>query len=224
MILKRIYEKTRNNEIKLSSEITDFDLLPFYLYKLSSLFRGWLKTGKSKCFIGKHCSIRVLKKIRFGIFFNLSDNVFLDGLSSNGLTFGNYVSIGKNTRIEGSGSYSYLGKGFKCGNNCGLGTDCFYGCAGGIEIGNDVIVGNYVSFHSENHNYHNANVPIRLQGTNHKGIVIGDDCWIGAKSTILDGAIIGKGCIVAAGAVVTGAFPDYSIIAGVPAKIIKKRK
>ena len=53
--------------------------------------------------------------------------------------------------------------------------------------------------------------------------MIGSNCWIGAKATILDGVHIGDGCIVAAGAVVTKSFPDNVIIGGVPAKIIKYR-
>ena len=52
---------------------------------------------------------------------------------------------------------------------------------------------------------------------------IGSDCWIGAKVTILDGTILEDGCIVAAGAVVKGHFPKYSVIGGVPARIIKTR-
>ncbi len=140
-----------------------------------------------------------------------------------GIYFGNRVSIGYRTRIECTGSFSNIGKGFRCGNNCGLGTDSFYGAAGGIEIGNNVIVGNYVSMHSENHNYSDSSIPIKDQGVNHKGIYIGDNCWIGAKVTILDGSVIGSGTVVAAGAVVTGVFPDNVILGGIPARIIKKR-
>ena len=54
-------------------------------------------------------------------------------------------------------------------------------------------------------------------------VIIEDDVWCGANVTILKGVRIGKGCIVAAGAVVTKSFPPYSIIGGVPAKLIKKR-
>ena len=97
-------------------------------------------------------------------------------------------------------------------------------CAGGVEIGDNTIFGNYVSLHSENHNFANVETPIRCQGVNRKGIVIGEDCWIGAKVTILDGTKIGNGCIVAAGAVVRGEIPEYSIIGGIPAKVIKMRK
>ena len=77
--------------------------------------------------------------------------------------------------------------------------------------------------HSENHNYSDLELPIRLQGVNHKGIKIGNNVWIGAKSTILDGSVIGNGTVVAAGAVVRGQFPDNVVLAGVPAKIIKYR-
>ena len=77
--------------------------------------------------------------------------------------------------------------------------------------------------HSENHNFEDINKPIRLQGVNHKGIKIGNNCWIGAKATILDGAEIGDGCVIAAGAVVRGKFPNNVVIAGVPAKIVKRR-
>lgn len=127
-----------------------------------------------------------------------------------------------NTTMIVTGSLTYLGKGIKIGNNVGFGTCGHFGGAGGVEIGDDTIFGNYVSVHPENHNFSDPSKPIRLQGVNHKGIKIGRGCWIGAKATILDGAVIGDGCVVAAGAVVTGQFPDHVIIGGVPAKIIKR--
>lgn len=90
-------------------------------------------------------------------------------------------------------------------------------------IGNDVIMGQWVSFHPENHNFESLDLPIRLQGVNRQGIVVEDDCWIGAKVTFLDGAHVGKGCVIAAGAVVRGVIPPYSVAAGIPAKVIKSR-
>ena len=67
------------------------------------------------------------------------------------------------------------------------------------------------------------NQPIRLQGVSRQGIHIGPNCWVGAKVTVLDGVTIGEGSVVAAGAVVTKDIPPYSIAAGVPAKVIKRR-
>ena len=154
---------------------------------------------------------------------SIDRHCYIDALSEEGICFGNNVSIGKNTTIECSGSLKSVGKGLVVGNNVGLGTHGFFGCAGGVEIGDNTIFGNYVSLHSENHNFNQIEMPRRLQGVHRKGIKIGKDCWIGAKSTILDGTSLGDGCIVAAGAVVRGEIPPYSIVGGIPAKVIKKR-
>jgi len=106
----------------------------------------------------------------------------------------------------------------------GLGSDNFFGAAGGIEIGDDCILGNFISFHSENHNYNDPSVPIRLQGVTRIGIRAGKNCWIGSKATILDGVVIGDGCIIAAGSVVkAGVYEADGIYGGVPAVFIKKR-
>lgn len=177
----------------------------------------------SRSFIHYSSKIKCSDKIKTGVNLSIDRNCYIDALSINGIRFGNNVSIGKNTCIECSGTLKDLGLGLSVGNNVGLGTHGFFGCAGGIEIGDNTIFGNYVSLHSENHNYSDIHTPIRLQGINRKGIKIGKDCWIGAKATILDGTILGDGCIVAAGAVVRGNIPPYSIIGGIPAKIIKMR-
>ena len=141
-----------------------------------------------------------------------------------GILLGTNVSIGKKTTIECTGSLKSIGVGLVVGNNVGLGTHGFFGCAGGIEIGDDTIFGNFVSMHSENHNFLIIDIPIRLQGVNRKGIFIGENCWIGAKATILDGVKIEGGCIIAAGSVVTeGNYKRNCIYAGVPAKLIKER-
>ena len=195
-----------------------------YLFgKAFNMLRGFAKLRKLKVCVGSHCTFKSKKLIHTKPWLNVQRDVYIDALSRNGVQFGSHVSVGCFTRIECTGSLSHLGEGFICGNNCGLGTNSFYGAAGGIRLGNNVIVGNFVSFHSENHNFSDSEVPIRLQGTSHKGIVIGDDCWIGAKATILDGVHIGNGCVVAAGAVVTKSFPDNVVIGGVPARIIKTR-
>lgn len=195
-----------------------------YLFcKAFNMLRGFAKFGRFKVFVGRRCTFKHKRLIRTAPYLNIQHDVHIDALSRNGVRFGSYVSVGCFTRIECTGSLSHLGKGFICGDHCGLGTTAFYGAAGGITLGSNVIVGNFVSFHSENHNFSDADVPIRLQGTSHKGIVIGDNCWIGAKATILDGVHIGSGCVVAAGAVVTKDFPDNVVIGGVPARIIKNR-
>ncbi|WGX75703.1 acyltransferase [Paraclostridium bifermentans] len=83
-------------------------------------------------------------------------------------------------------------------------------------------MGQNIRFHSENHNYSDINMPIRAQGVTNKGIKIGNDCWIGAGAVFLDGAELGDGCVVASNSVVNKRIDNNSIIAGMPAKIIKK--
>lgn len=207
----------------LDSSIPTYCVYGYLVTKIFNALRGFVKLGRLKVFVDKHCSFKCKRLIHMKPWLNIQRHVYIDALSRKGVQFGSHVSIGCFTRIECTGSLSYLGEGFTCGDHCGLGTNAFYGAAGGIILGNNVIVGNFVSFHSENHNFSDKDVPIRLQGVNHKGIVIGDNCWIGAKATILDGVHIGSGCVIAAGAVVTKSFPDNVVIGGVPAKIIKIR-
>lgn len=182
-------------------------------------FRRWVNAT-----VALSSTILSPKQITMGKNLRIGKACFVDALSTDGIKLGNRVTLGKYTCIECTGSLADLGKGLKVGNNVGLGTHGFYGCAGGIEIGNDVLVGNYCSFHSENHNFEDISRPIRMQGVNRKGIKIGNNCWIGAKATILDGVEIGDGCVVAACALVTrGVYPANSVIGGIPAKVIKRR-
>jgi acetyltransferase-like isoleucine patch superfamily enzyme len=175
-------------------------------------------------FVGSGAVILCKSKVSMGRGVSIGEKAFIDALSTDGVRFGDNVSVGRNTRIECTGNLRHLGKGLIVGDDVGLGTDNFFGCAGGIEIGSDTIIGNFVSFHAENHNSSQLDVPIRLQGVNHRGIRIGKNCWIGAKCTILDGTVIEDGCIIAAGTVVRdNVYKKNGIYGGVPAKLIKYR-
>ncbi|QDP95172.1 acyltransferase [Microlunatus elymi] len=175
-------------------------------------------------FVGQGARVWTRGQVRFGPGTTFGHGSLVDAMSTDGVTFGRNVSVGRNTRIECTGNLQQLGRGITVGDNVGLGTDCLYGCAGGIEIGDDCLVGNYVTFHSENHVADRRDIPIRLQGVRHAGIRVGKDCWIGAKATVLDGANIGDGCVIAAGAVVTaGDYAPYGIYGGVPARLLRYR-
>ena len=66
---------------------------------------------------------------------------------------------------------------------------------------------------------------MRLQGDSvSKTVIIGDDVWIGARVIILKGVYVGKGAVIAAGAILTKDVPEYAIVGGVPAKVIKYRE
>jgi acetyltransferase-like isoleucine patch superfamily enzyme len=174
--------------------------------------------------IGRRCTLIGKSKLMFAGPLYLGDQCLINAVSRRGVSVGPNVSLQRQVAIECTGSLQKLGEGVVIGANVGIGSNSFLGAAGGIRIGDDTIIGNFVSFHSENHNFDRLDEPIHRQGTNWKGIEIGRDCWIGAKVTILDGARVGDQSVIAAGAVVrAGEYPPRSILAGVPARIVATR-
>jgi len=93
---------------------------------------------------------------------------------------------------------------------------------GPVCIGNHVNLAQGITVTALNHNFEDKTKRIDEQGISTNPVVIGDDVWIGANAVILPGVTIGKHCVVAAGAVVTKDVPDYSLVAGVPAKVIRQ--
>jgi acetyltransferase-like isoleucine patch superfamily enzyme len=104
------------------------------------------------------------------------------------------------------------------GSDVGISDGCQLNAAGGIEIGNGVLIGPYVLIWSQNHGFEQKDLPIREQGYRCSKVTIEDDVWIGAGAIILPGVRLSRGTVVAAGAVVTRSTDCYSIVAGVPAK------
>ena len=93
---------------------------------------------------------------------------------------------------------------------------------GPVTIGSHVNLAQGITVTALNHNFEDTNKRIDEQGVNTTPVTIGDDVWIGANAVILPGVHIGNHCVVAAGAVVTKDVPAHSLVAGVPAKIIKQ--
>lgn len=225
-LINKIVSKLKREEFKIDKSIPLSYLVHFFIIKFYSLLYGIYSMRKLKMvFVHPSSTVHCSSKIKFGKNFSVGRNCYVNALSIEGLVCGDNVSMGFHTHIDLTGSLKNIAKGIKIGNNVGLGSHGHYGSGvGGLEIGDNTIIGNYVSFHPESHNHSDLLIPIRLQGVCGKGIKIGSNCWIGAKATFLDGAEIGDGCIVAAGAIVKYKFPDNVVIGGVPAKIIKYRK
>lgn len=159
-----------------------------------------------------------------GKWLRLDNHVYISALGKGGVIIGDNVGLGAYSRLVVSTSFNNMGKHIKIGNNVGIGEFAYLGGAGGLDIGDNCIVGQYLSCHPENHIFSDKHELIRDQGTVRKGIIIGENCWIGSKVTILDGVVIGAHSVISAGAVVTKSMPEYSIIGGVPARILKMRK
>lgn len=184
------------------------------------LFHSTIRLNRWKQLLkGKYVKISV-RGLQYKKLLVLNDFVELKGTTNN-IRFGSNSFIGKYTVIKANfDTHSFL----EIGDNFGCAEFCFFGCAGGIKIGNNVMIGQNVRFHAQNHVISSIEIPMSEQGTTQKGIVIEDDCWFGSGSVVVDGVKIGKGCVIGANAVVTKDIPDYSVVAGVPAKIIRNRK
>lgn len=132
-----------------------------------------------------------------------------------------FDSCGINVNIEKKADFG-TGRGISIGNNSGLGINCKV--RGPLKIGDDVMMGPDVMILTNSHNFNRLDVPMNLQGGTSSKVVIGNDVWIGARVIILPGITIGKGAILGANAVVTKDVPEYSVVGGNPARLIKLRK
>jgi maltose O-acetyltransferase len=132
-----------------------------------------------------------------------------------------FKKCGKNVNVE-KGAYFGFGSSVEIGDNSGIGINCHI--YGPVSIGCDVMMAPDVVILTKNHKYDRLDIPMRLQGaTEVKPVIIKDDVWIGIRSIILPGVEISKGVIVGAGSVVTKNIPEYAVVGGSPAKIIKLR-
>lgn len=94
----------------------------------------------------------------------------------------------------------------------------------GATVGDNVMIAPGAVILDRQHVFYRTDIPMRAQGESRSRVSIGDDVWIGQNAIVMPGVTIGGGAIVAAGAVVTKDVPEYAIVAGVPAKIIRSRK
>lgn len=144
-----------------------------------------------------------------------------------GVTFTGYsnMRVGENFIIMDYSILRAQRATVKIGQNVAINTHCVIDASenGRITIGNDVIIGPHVVIRASDHRYEDRDIPIRYQGHNSGEIKIGDDVWIGGNSVILRNVNIGSHAIVAAGSVVTKDVESYTVVGGVPARMIKRR-
>ena len=134
---------------------------------------------------------------------------------------GMFDYCGGGNNIE-QGAYFGSGKNLRIGKCSGIGINAQLQTP--LEIGIYVLMGPDVVIFTKNHNSSDLNKPIGVQGmTEPRKVTIGNDVWIGQRVMIMPGVTIGDGSIVGAASVVTKDVPDYAIVAGNPARIIRYR-
>lgn len=186
--------------------------------------RVFLKGAKGMLLVGKHVQITHGKHITCGKNVKFEDYAEIHGLCSEGLNFGDYVTISRGVMIRPSSYYGGdLGIGLTMGEHSSIGPYGYIGCSGRITIGKNVMFGPKCSLFAENHVFSDPNVTIKSQGVAQKGITIEDDCWIGSNVIILDGVTIGRGSVIGAGTLVTKSVPAGSVIFDRRAKFIRGR-
>ena len=182
------------------------------------LFQG---VGKGVVF-GRNITLRHAHKISLGSNCFIDDNVVLDakGKENAGLHLADNVYIGRNTILsckEGS---------ITLGDHCNVSANCTLLSETEIRLGKYCfLAGNCYLVAGGNHSFLDVSKPIMFQPSVSKGgIRIGEDVWLGAGVTVLDGVTIGKSSVVGAGSVVTGLVPEYSFARGVRQLKIQDRR
>jgi len=183
-------------------------------YRLVMDMRGW-------CAIENGVRLRFANLIRLGHGSYLDQGVYLHACPDG-------IEIGANTIVMYGAVlhvYNFRGlphSGIKIGSNSLIGEYSVIRGQGGVTIGDRVYTSPFTQIIAVNHVFDDPNQPFVDQGITAEGIVIEDDVWLGAGAIITDGIRVGKGAVVAAGAVVTKDVPPHTVVAGVPAKVIRE--
>lgn len=181
------------------------------------------RVGRGVIF-GRNVTVRHGAKISIGDRVVIDDNVVLD--AKGGADSG--IDIGPDTIISRNCILSCKGGRIRIGGNVALGPNSLAHAITGsnVTIGDNAAIAAFTYFiGGGSYRFDRLDVPIRDQGDYSKGgVEVGDDVWIGSHVQVLDGVRIGRGAIVAAGATVTREVPDYAIVGGVPARLIRSRR
>ncbi len=135
------------------------------------------------------------------------------------ITLADNIYIGHGAILKG-----YYNNTMEIGEGTWIGQNCFFHSAGGIKIGKVVGIGPYVKILTSAHVDNDINIPVMHNPIETGEVVIEDGADIGIGAIILPNIRLGEGCIVGAGSVVTADVEAYSIVAGIPARLLRKRK
>jgi acetyltransferase-like isoleucine patch superfamily enzyme len=227
--LRRFIARRRGGDAHALDEWSTADVLELSCMLGRRLFWGSLlraRLGSSDGLVLCAPGVRVLhaRHVRAGRDLDLEEGVFINGLSRRGVVFGDRCTVGRGAVIAPSGIFGgEPGEGLLMGDHSNLGAWAYVGCSGFISVGSNVLMGPRVSLLAEDHNAVSTEEPIKAQGVTRLPITIEDDVWLGAGATVVGGVTVGRGSILAAGSVVTKDVAPFSVVAGVPATLVRTR-
>lgn len=221
-LLDRLYGRSRGLNVGFDQRLSNATVSFWIAGKVVMRLRGLLR-GRPRTYFGRSVKISNPSLLELGAGSSIGDRVVIDALAVRGVTFGPSCTIDVGAVLRGTGVIRDMGEGIKVGARTAIGVQNVILGQGGITIGDDCLLGPNVSIFSENHRFDQPSVPIRQQGEVRLPTTVGNNVWIGAGAIILGGATIGDGAIVAAGSVVRGHVPPMSIVAGIPARVVRER-
>ena len=180
-----------------------------------------LASARLPFFVGRGVVIEYARMLHVGRGVQLGAGLRITALSRHGVHLGDGVTVREHGWIQCSSHPSNPGDGLWIGARTYIGPRATIGVGGPIRIGRDCQLGANVTLIAENHEVTEEGAS--AHDVVRRGIRIGDGCWLGHGSTVLDGVELGARCVVGAGAVVTKSFPAGTTLVGVPAKPVRTR-
>jgi acetyltransferase-like isoleucine patch superfamily enzyme len=131
------------------------------------------------------------------------------------------ICAGRELRVDRLAEIvAYAGASLTFGSGCYVGHSSTIAAHERITIGSNVMIADFVTIRDHEHRFDQPGLPIRAQGVRSAAITIGDNVWIGSKATITSGVALGDSSVIGANSVVTHDVPPFSIVGGVPARLI----
>jgi acetyltransferase-like isoleucine patch superfamily enzyme len=210
---------------------------PLIAFELVTLFSSWVPGAlglflRAKLYplvlgsVGRNVVFGVNVTLRHPHKIAIGDNVVIDdcccldakGTDNKGIVIGSGVFVGRNTILSCKNGDIVVE------NDANLGFNCEIFSASRVRVGKSVLMAAYTYLVGGDHLYDRTDIPVLEQGRTARGIEVDDNVWLGTHVVVTDGSRIGRDAIIGAGAVVVGDIAEFSIAAGIPAKVMRDRR